>query len=65
MPVCVKMSVGEHTSVFSDGEVTTTRSEFKDLIKEALMEVLPGLLRIELPKILVDVNEQKMSFLRI
>ena len=49
---------GEHTSVFSDGEVESIKTEIKVIIRDTLLEILPEILRVELPKILVDVNEQ-------
>ena len=51
------MSDGD-TSVLSGNEVASIRKEIKEIIRETIIEVFPAILRAELPRILIDVNEQ-------
>ena len=61
--MCVIIS-DRDTNVLSDEEVASIRTEIKEIIRETIVEVLTVVLREELPRILVDVNEQTKVHLK-
>ena len=55
---------GERTVILDDSMVLSLKDDFRNIIRDVILEVLPEVMCSELPKIMIDVSERTQQIER-